>query len=89
MKAGQESVLSSKHMKMIIGMIENTCDDELDCGTVFDHLDIYTEHVLNSGHKDQLMSMIEDHLKICVDCREEFSMVLQAVKTIDYFNSSS
>ncbi|MCK5735465.1 MAG: hypothetical protein KAH21_03260 [Spirochaetaceae bacterium] len=80
LKPGKKMPLGIKQAETLVNMINLSCDDELDCNEVFKNLDIYAEFVLNPGDKTRIIRMIEDHLKICMDCAEEFQLLLKALK---------
>ncbi len=81
LKPGKIMPLGIKQAETLVTMMDRTCEEELDCGAVFENLDIYAEYVLNSGVKTKIIRMVEDHLKICKDCAEEFTLLLKALKS--------
>jgi hypothetical protein len=82
-KPGKKIPLGTKQAEMLVKMIDITCDDELDCGTVFENLDSYAEYVLDSGKMTKIIQLVEEHLKLCGDCAEEFQLLLKALKAVD------
>ena len=80
-KPGKKMPLGIRQADMLVTMMDNTCEEEMDCAAVFDNLDIYAEYVLNSGVKTKIIHMVEDHLKLCRDCAEEVSLLLKALKS--------
>jgi len=50
----------------------------IDCDECLKKIDEYAENVLaNRDHSDALV-LVKEHLEICVECREEFEMLLTA-----------
>ena len=72
--------LNASHADRLLDMLEKTCEDEIDCSTVFQHLDNYADFILLSGEKSSIMWKIEEHLKVCGNCAEEFNLLLKALK---------
>ena len=72
--------LGSKHAKILVLMAKDSREDELDCESVAENMDSYAEYVLNSGESSRLILLIENHLKLCKDCAEEFKLLLGALK---------
>ncbi|RKX87113.1 MAG: hypothetical protein DRP70_09130, partial [Spirochaetes bacterium] len=62
-----------------------TCDEELNCEEVFENLETYAEYALISGDKvkTRIIRLVEDHLKLCRDCAEEYQLLLKALKSVD------
>lgn len=61
-------------------MIENTQDIELSCDDVYQLLDQYTEVVAQGDDAQELMPLVEYHIDICPDCREEFEALLRILQ---------
>ena len=80
MKTGMKMPLGSKHAKLLILMAKDSHEDELDCEAVAENMDSYAEYILNSGESNRLIQLIENHLKLCKDCAEEFRLLLGALK---------
>ena len=80
LKPGKKMPLGIKQVETLVNMINLSCEEELDCKEVFNNLDVYAEFVLNSGEKTKIIRMIEDHLKLCRDCAEEFQLLLKALR---------
>ena len=64
----------------LIGMIENTQELELSCDEVYRLLDEYTEIVDRGENAQKLMPLVEHHIEICPDCREEFEALLRILQ---------
>jgi len=64
----------------LIQMVENTQEVEFSCEDVYQILDQYTELVYRGEDSTQLMPLIEHHIEICPDCREEFEALLRILQ---------
>jgi hypothetical protein len=64
----------------LIRMIENTQEIELSCDEVYHLLDQYTEIVHRGEDAQKLMPLVEHHIEICPDCREEFEALLRILQ---------
>jgi hypothetical protein len=67
-------------LKNLLQMIENTQEIELACDDVYLLLDQYAEAVARGEDAKQLMPLVEHHIKICQDCREEFEALLRIIE---------
>ena len=64
----------------LIQMIENTQEIEFSCDDVYQILDQYTEMVYRGENAEKLMPLVEHHIEICPDCREEFEALLRILQ---------
>jgi hypothetical protein len=80
MKPGKKMHTHAGHTDTILTMIKNSCAEELDCQSVFEHMEVYADFILKRGDAPEMVHLIEQHLAICGDCAEEFSLLLKALK---------
>lgn len=80
MKPGKKMHTHAGHTDKILTMITESCAEELDCQSVFEHMDEYADFILKRGDAPEMVHLIEQHLAICSDCAEEFSLLLRALK---------
>jgi len=64
----------------LIQMVENTQEFEFSCDDVYHILDQYTEMVYRGEDAQELMPLVEHHIEICPDCREEFEALLRILQ---------
>lgn len=64
----------------LINMIENTQEVEFSCEEVYTILDQYTELVYRGEDSAELMPLVEHHIEICPDCKEEFEALLRILE---------
>jgi hypothetical protein len=65
--------------RLVYGVIE-THDEELDCDECFEQLDRFVELELAGKSASQALPLVENHLRLCTDCREEYQALLDAVR---------
>jgi len=75
--------LGIRQADMLVSMMDRSCDEEINCEEVYENLDIYTDYVLSSGSKEKtrIIRLVENHLKLCRDCAEEYELLLKALKS--------
>lgn len=71
-------------LEMLARMIAETHDEEIGCDECLEKLDRYVEMRLSGMDTAAAMPLVEDHLEKCGDCREEFEMLLEALRTSEY-----
>lgn len=67
-------------VQKLIQMVENTQEVEFSCEDVYLILDQYTELVYHGENPAELMPLVEHHIEICPDCREEFEALLRILE---------
>jgi hypothetical protein len=75
--------LSSEVLKKMVKSIAMTRPDEISCDECFEQLDQFAEQVLEGKPAAEAMPLVEDHLNRCIDCREEFEALLEAMKSLN------
>ncbi len=73
-------------LKQMVRVVIGTQDDELTCGECFEELDRFVEITLAEKDAAEAMPLVEDHLRRCRDCREEFEALLAVLR---YFESTA
>ena len=74
-------MLDSEKLKMMVRMIARTRDEEIGCEDCFAQLDRFVDQLLDGKHPEEAMPLVEHHLNICNDCKEEFQALLDALQT--------
>jgi len=67
-------------IQKLMEMVENTQEVEFSCEDVYKILDQYTELVYRGEDSTQIMPLVEHHIEICPDCREEFESLLRILE---------
>lgn len=70
-------------LKKIVKGVATTRPDEIACDECFEQLDEFTEQVLSGKPIGEAMPLVQDHLKRCGDCREEFEALLDALIALE------
>ncbi len=60
-------------------LIEQTRDVEYSCDDVYGLLDQFAEAVFRGDDVTRLMPLVQHHLEMCADCREEFEALLRVL----------
>jgi predicted component of type VI protein secretion system len=76
--AGMQASGSQMAEKMI-GMLAKTQEQELSCDEVFALLDQFTEMAARGEDVTSLMPMVQQHLEMCGDCREEYQALMNVI----------
>lgn len=74
--------LSSETIRNMIISIKSTRDAELDCGHCYDELDHFIEMKLSGKNAEDAMPLVQQHLDRCPACREEYEVLLEALKAL-------
>lgn len=65
-------------LRAVIG----TKEEEIGCDDCFDKLDNFIEMKLAGKSPEQAMPLVQDHLKRCKDCRQEYEALLEALQNL-------
>lgn len=75
--------LSQTHLVDLMQRLEYTLEDAYSCEEAFALLDEYVELVASDEEARRLMPLVENHLDMCPDCRDEFEILLHVLKSAD------
>ncbi len=64
----------------MVRQLEQTQDIEYSCDEVLRVLDQFAEAVIRGEDVRQLMPLVQRHLDMCPDCREEFEALLRILR---------
>ncbi len=67
----------------VITSLENTNIEEYTCDQVYDLLDQFAELIHRQEDAAGLMPLVQHHLEMCGDCREEFDALLRILQSQD------
>jgi hypothetical protein len=70
-------------LKQMVRAVMDTRPDEISCGECFDELDRFVEMTLAGKNAAEAMPLVEDHLRRCRDCREEFEALLSVLRALE------
>lgn len=74
--------LSSETIQKLMNAVKSTRDQELDCGHCYDELDRFIEMKLSGKNAAEAMPLVQEHLDRCPPCREEYEVLLEALKAL-------
>ncbi|MDX1778615.1 MAG: hypothetical protein R3339_07025 [Thermodesulfobacteriota bacterium] len=74
--------LSSEVIRKMMLSVKSTRDEELTCGHCYEELDHFIEMKLAGKDATEAMPLVEDHLSRCKACREEYEVLLEAIKAM-------
>jgi hypothetical protein len=67
-------------IRKMAGQIAHTREVELACDEVLALMDQFAEMVMRGEDAAQLMPLVQHHLEMCGDCREEFEALLRILR---------
>jgi hypothetical protein len=67
-------------LKGMIHMVDSTVDIEIACEEAYRLLDEYADMLLRGEDPQVLLPQVKHHLEMCMDCREEFEVLLGALR---------
>ena len=67
-------------MPELLRMVSMTDEQELSCDEVYALLDLFAEKVKLGEDAGGLMPMVQKHLGMCPDCREEYEALLKMLE---------
>jgi hypothetical protein len=70
-------------LKRMVRILIATRPDEIGCDECFEKLDRFVELMLTEKNAAEAMPLVEDHLRRCRDCREEFETLLAVLRALE------
>ncbi len=67
----------------LVRVIARTHEHEIGCDECFEQVDRFVEIEFSGLNAAEAMPLVRDHLDVCVDCREEFEALLEALRITD------
>jgi len=74
--------LNTDILKKIFRAVLSTREDEISCDSCYRQIDEFVEMKLSGKSPEEAMPLVEDHLKRCKDCREEYEALLVALQNL-------
>lgn len=71
---------NDKLRKLIDGIFYVHQHEPIDCQTCSDHWDCLVELVMRGANVGELLPAVEEHLRCCPDCKEEFDALLAILR---------
>jgi len=73
-------VFNQNIFRMLLREIAETREVEIGCDECFEQLDRFVEMKLSGLNAAQAMPLVQEHVEICGECREEFEALLAALR---------
>ncbi len=67
-------------LEKVLMAVSGTREEEIGCDECFERLERFVEIELSGLDAASAMPLVEDHLRKCGDCREEFEALLEALR---------
>lgn len=64
----------------LMNQLAHTHEDELDCDSVFEFMDVYAEALGKEEAAEELLPKVREHLEICRCCGEELEALLSVLE---------
>jgi hypothetical protein len=79
-RRGRMAPLPPRVLRKVAQQIEMTHEVEYSCDDVLHLLDQFAEAVLRGENVAELMPLVQRHLDMCPDCREEFEALMRILR---------
>jgi len=76
-----DDLLDDRVIAKLMEMIECTDEREYSCEETFALLDEYVDLAARNEDAAALMPLVKHHIDLCVDCKDEFQLLLQVLET--------
>jgi hypothetical protein len=81
--------MDDKSVERLMHLLCDTRDDELTCEEVFNCLDEYVDCLESYQDVGGKKPLVEHHLSICSDCRDELDALIHALESTNAKDSSA
>ncbi len=75
--------LTTITLRKLAQVVAHTHNEEIGCDECWDHLDQFAELMLNGKTAAEFLPLVEEHLIVCGECRDEFEAFLSALRAIE------
>ena len=72
--------ITDEHLLNLASLLVNTRVEELTCEELLDRVGGYAEASATGGPAPAGSELVEQHLKLCAECREEFEALVAALR---------
>lgn len=79
-RRARKAIKQMARIKGMINMVDATADIEIACEEAYRLLDEYADMMLRGEDPGALLPQVKHHLDLCMDCREEFDMLLSVLR---------
>jgi len=78
-------MIKRNELSYLVRVLARTREHEMGCDECLEQVDRFVETHLSGLNAAEAMPLVQDHLDMCVDCREEFEALLEALRATDVF----
>jgi hypothetical protein len=75
--------LTHDQIHSLLQAVSNTRDQELTCDECLCELGGFAERALAGLPVEQAYDLVQQHLRICGECQEEYLLLLKALETVE------
>ena len=79
-KPAPEAAMTPEVIKGLLKRLELTRPEELSCEEAYNLIDQYADLLQNGQDAAKLLPLVEHHLEMCIDCKEEFEALMSALR---------
>ena len=76
-------LLDLSEIKILLEALILTHETEVDCDACFDSMAEFAESQLSGASVPEALILIDDHIRICADCKEEFEILKKTIAAMD------
>ena len=76
-------MIDRDELSYLVRALTHTGEYEIGCDDCLEQVDRFVEMELSGLDAAEAMPLVRDHLDKCVDCREEFEALLEALRAMD------
>jgi len=69
-----------ERFRRLMMLIANTHEHEMDCHECYEVMDRFVELAMSGASASEALPLVQDHLDRCPACREEYEVLLAALK---------
>ena len=81
--------LTKDILRKMIQAVVMTTSDEIGCDECFDKLSEFAEVELAGKSPEKAMPLVADHLRKCGECRQEYEVLLDALRELQHSQDGS
>lgn len=75
--------LSLEILKSLVQVTFLKREAEIDCDACLSQVDQFAEKVLANKEIPEALALVQEHLEVCAECREEYEALLAALRTLE------
>jgi hypothetical protein len=76
-------LLDQSKIKLLLEALLLTHETEVDCDACFNSMAEFAESQLSGALVPEALVLIDDHIRICADCREEFQILKKTISELE------